>query len=256
MGTGTQTKPSKSQSDLRRLLQYERWRFPIKKVYRPLIEGKRGIEVGGPSAVFDAVLPLYQFVGELDGVNFASDTIWEGHIDADAGFQYSDQGRGRQFISDATDLDTVPTGAYDFVLSSNCLEHVANPLKAMREWHRVLTSDGVLVLVLPYQKHNFDHRRPVTAFEHLLDDFARDTGEDDLTHLDEILALHDLSMDKPAGNLTQVRERSLANFDNRTLHHHIFDLPLIMKLLDHMEFDVLHTSRTRSDFFALARKRH
>jgi SAM-dependent methyltransferase len=256
MGTGTQEKSSKSNFDLRGFLVYERWRFPIKKTYRPLIQGKRGIEVGGPSAVFSTALPLYHFVGGLDGVNFASDTVWEGHIDANAGFSYSDDGLGRQFISDATDLDAIPTATYDFVLSSNCLEHVANPVKALREWARALKPQGALVLVLPNQTSNFDHRRPVTAFEHLLDDFERNTGEDDLTHLDEILSLHDLSMDPPAGNLAQFRERSLENFDNRTLHHHIFDLPLILKLLDHVEFDVIHTAKTRSDFFALARKRH
>ena len=33
----------------------------------------------------------------------------------------------------------------------------------------------------------------------MLDDFSHDTQEDDLTHLPEILQLHDLSMDPPAG---------------------------------------------------------
>ena len=254
MGTTTKEMASRAKGDALGFLLHERWRLPVKKTYRPLVEGRRGIEVGGPSSVFRTALPLYRFVGELDGVNFASDTIWEGHLDSAAPFAYSDSGSGRQFIADATDLHEIPTATYDFVLSSNCLEHVANPIKALVEWRRVLKPGGTIVLVLPNQKSNFDHRRPVTTMDHLLDDFARNTAEDDLTHLDEILALHDLSMDRPAGNLAQFRERSLQNFDNRTLHHHVFDMPLIEQLLDFLEFEVLDATTTRTDFFALARR--
>jgi SAM-dependent methyltransferase len=253
VGTSTKEMASRAKGDALGLLLHERWRLPVKKMYRPLVEGMRGIEVGGPSTVFRTALPLYRFVGQLDGVNFATDTIWEGHLDSATPFAYSASGTGRQYIADATDLHEVPTATYDFLLSSNCLEHVANPIKALVEWRRVLRPRGTLVLVLPNQKSNFDHRRPVTAMDHLLDDFAKNTAEDDLTHLDEILALHDLSMDPPAGNLAQFRERSLQNFENRTLHHHVFDMPLIAQMLDYLEFEMLDATTTRTDFFALAR---
>ena len=87
-----------------------------------------------------------------------------------------------------------------------------------------------------------------------MDDFTRDVGEDDLTHLDEILALHDLRKDPPAGDLKHFRERSLKNFQNRTLHHHVFDVALIEEMLDHLGFEILDITTTRTDFFALARK--
>jgi len=94
----------------------------------------------------------------------------------------------------------------------------------------------------------------VTPFGHLLEDFAGDIGEDDLTHLDEILRLHDLRRDPPAGNLTQFRERSLKNLQNRTLHHHVFDVEVIEQMLNQVGFEILDTTVTRTDFFALARK--
>lgn len=37
----------------------------------------------------------------------------------------------------------------DFVFSSHCLEHMTDPLSALREWHRVLKIEGFLVLILP-----------------------------------------------------------------------------------------------------------
>jgi ubiquinone/menaquinone biosynthesis C-methylase UbiE len=255
VGSGTREVESKKRFNLLEYLRHEQWRFPLGRSYRPLIEGKRGLEVGGPSHVFKTTLPVYQFVCELDGVNFAAHTVWEGDLVAGDRFVYSDHGTGRQFIADATDLGQFDADSYDFLLSSNCLEHLANPLKALTEWRRVIKPGGALVLVLPNKKSNFDHRRPRTEFAHLLRDFENDTSEHDLTHLDEILALHDLSMDPPAGDLAAFRERSLENFDNRTLHHHVFDKSLITQMLEHVHFDVVDQRTTRWDFFALATKR-
>jgi SAM-dependent methyltransferase len=245
----------KSAVDLFYTVKYAPFRLSIRQKYRSFVENRRGIEIGGPSALFKTVLPLYQFVGELDGVNFSTDTVWEGSIEAGNNFNYYYKKSGRQFISEASDLSEIPTAGYDFMLSSNCLEHVANPIKALTEWKRVIKDDGALILVLPNKESNFDHRRPTTKFEHLLDDFAHDVGEDDLTHLDEILALHDLPMDPPAGDLEHFRQRSLKNFENRTLHHHVFDVPVIEEMLDHVGFEIVDMTTTKTDFFALATKK-
>ena len=232
--------------------KHARWRLPLRQRYQSLVEGRYGVEIGGPSLLFGTVLPLYQKVSGLDGVNFSADTIWEGRIEAGAGYHYHRNKRGRQFIADATDLPEFATARYDFLLSSNCLEHTANPLKALLEWKRIIKEGGAVVLVVPNRENNFDHRRPVTTFEHLLDDFARDVGEDDLTHLDEILALHDLRRDWAAGGRQQFRKRSLRNFQNRTLHHHVFDVELIEEMLDRVGLGIVDLTTTRTDLFALA----
>lgn len=241
----------KSAVDLFYSLKYSPFRLAISQKYRSFVENGHGIEIGGPSALFKTVLPLYQYIDRLDGVNFSTDTVWEGAIAAGEGFDYYHKKSGRQFIADATDLSEIATGNYDFLLSSNCLEHVANPIKALVEWKRVIKDDGTLILVLPNKEGNFDHRRPFTKFDHLVDEYTRDIGEDDLTHLDEILALHDLSMDPPAGDFEHFRERSLKNFENRTLHHHVFDVSLIEALLGYVGFDIVDMTTTKTDFFAL-----
>jgi SAM-dependent methyltransferase len=244
----------KSAVDLFYILKHARWRLPLRQKYQSFVENKYGIEIGGPSSIFKNMLPIYQFVAGLDGVNFSSDTVWEGRIKAGDAFNYDANRSGCQFISEATDLSEIATARYDFLLSSNCLEHVANPIKALSEWRRVIKPGGGLILVLPNRESNFDHQRPVTKFEHLLDDFTQDVGEDDLTHLDEILALHDLSMDPVAGDLEHFRQRSLKNFENRTLHHHVFDVQLIEEMLDHVGLDIVDVTTTKTDFFALAAK--
>lgn len=87
------------------------------------------------------------------------------------------------------------------------------------------------MLILPDSRRTFDHRRPVTTLAHLQSDFERHTGEDDLTHLEEILALHDLRWDTRAGTPDEFRARSERNAANRCLHHHVFDLELMRAAL-------------------------
>jgi hypothetical protein len=61
-------------------------------------------------------------------------------------------------------------------------------------------------------------------------------------------------MDPPAGDLENFRKRSLDNFQNRTLHHHVFDEKLIRELFDHFGFEVINVSITKTDFLAIGLK--
>ncbi len=47
-------------------------------------------------------------------------------------------------------------------------------------------------------------------------------------------------MDRPAGNIQQFTVRSRKNFENRALHHHIFDFDLIVKSLVYFDFTIFH----------------
>ena len=206
-----------------------------------LLRERAGLEIGGPSKIFSrgGRFPVYPIAGRLDNGNFSPRTIWEGSIQEGRTYRYDqDRQPGYQYICEAVDLKSVASESYDFVLSSHALEHVANPLRALREWLRVLKEGGVLVLVVPHKDGTFDHRRPVTSLAHLVQDYERGTTENDLTHLPEILELHDLSKDTQAGTVEAFKERSSNNLTNRCLHHHVFDTKLIVKLLDHLGLQV------------------
>jgi SAM-dependent methyltransferase len=204
---------------------------------RRLLAEKIGLEIGGPSPIFarGGLFPVYPILQRLDNCNFSQATIWEGKIDVGPTFQYDEaHAPGYQYILEATELDAIPTGVYDFVLSSHTLEHTANPLQALSEWLPVLKVHGMLVLVIPHKDGTFDHQRPVTPLEHLIYDFEHGTTEADLTHLPEILALHDLSQDPEAGDFGAFKARSEQNFENRCLHHHVFDTEAVVRLIDHV----------------------
>lgn len=55
-----------------------------------LLSDKSGLEIGGPSSIFqkEGLLPIYPIFNNLDNCNFADLTIWEGRITQGVGFQY------------------------------------------------------------------------------------------------------------------------------------------------------------------------
>jgi SAM-dependent methyltransferase len=201
------------------------------------LHGKNGIEIGGPSHIFTAngLFPVYPLARNIDNCNFGGTTIWEGDINEGQTFQFDhNKPAGRQYIVEASAMESIPSASYDFVLSSHVLEHTANPILALSEWIRLLKDQGTLVLLLPHKDATFDHRRPVTTMQHLIADFNVGMTEDDLTHMPEIMALHDLERDPEAGDLASFKARSEHNFENRCFHQHVFDTQLAVRLVDHM----------------------
>jgi hypothetical protein len=79
-------------------------------------------------------------------------------------------------------------------------------------------------------------------------DYKNNIGEDDLSHLEEILKLHDLSLDPPAGTFEQFKARSLKNIENRCLHHHVFDNFLLKSVFEHFGLQVIYSSNTNDDY--------
>lgn len=222
------------------------------------VRGRQGIEIGGPSGVFSSrgVLPLYEEVDSLDNCNFSSQTTWEGSIREGGTFIFStNRPPGMQYVAETTNLKCIADENYNFLLSSHVLEHSANALKVLYEWIRIIKPGGMLVLLLPHKDGTFDHHRPVTSLEHLIEDYEVDTKEDDLTHLPEILSLHDLYRDPAAGTKEEFERRSRANFENRCLHHHVFDTTLVARLIDYVGLELLAVETMRPNHvITIARK--
>ena len=232
-----------------RFLREKLYRF-----YKKILNNKQTIEIGGSSSMFnsDNVLPIYKILKSVDSVNFSTNTIWEGSIKEGNNFIYDTNRKGYQYISDAVNLGKLETD-YELLISCNNLEHIANPMKALTNWIKVIKNNGLILLILPKKESNFDHKRPITNFTHLIEDFNNNTGEDDLTHLDEILSLHDLSRDLLAGSYDEFKERSLKNFENRSLHHHVFDVNLLEEIFNYLKIELIHKDQTERDYLILGK---
>ncbi len=194
---------------------------PLKcrKLGYSLLSGKQGLEIGGPSVVFrkSCYLPIYDKVLSLDNLDFKRDTQWASHKDSYC-FHRS-KPAGQMYFGEGSDLRGIPDHSYDFLLSSHNLEHMANPIKALKEWQRVVKPGGSLVIVLPHYLHTFDRKRTPTTLQHMLKDFERSTGEDDLSHFDEVYT----PPAKPSKAADEIRELLWNNVANRMIHHHVFD---------------------------------
>jgi SAM-dependent methyltransferase len=208
------------------------------------ISGKRGLEIGGPSDVFDYAIPIYRNIGSLDNCVFAQTTLWEGERGAGMSFRYCRGKRaGVNFIAEGSELGCIEDSSYDFILSCHSLEHIANPLKALHNWKRVLRRAGFLLLVLPDKERTFDYRRPVTTLEHLRQDFENNTPEDDTTHIEEFVTLWDYQKYPEFKNMEEHRRRYQENLGKRLVHHHVFTMASAAQMLEYAGFHIHATEK-------------
>lgn len=219
------------------------------------LRGAEALEIGGPSAVFGAtgLLPVYPVLAEIDGVQWSAQTAWH-TLDAQRGYCPEGVRRGELHLIDDVDLPDIADSAYDATISSHVLEHLANPLRALTAWRRVTRADGHLLVVAPHMSGTFDHRRATTTLAHMIDDFERNVGEDDLTHLAETLALHDRARDAEAVDDDTWAERRRRNASTRLLHHHTFTTSSLLALLDHAGLELIAAeTRHPHDIYVLGR---
>lgn len=200
---------------------------------------QNGLEIGGPSFAFSekGFLPLYSVVGNLDGCNFSNQTVWEGEIKSGLNYKYGVR-TGTQFIFDGGSLKEIADNSYDFVLSCHSLEHMANPIKALVEWKRIIKDNSHVLLILPHKDNTFDRNRPITHINHLINDLENNTLENDETHFQEVLSLHDLSLDEGIKDMEALRLRTSGNYDNRCVHHHVFNTPMVAQMVDYAGFKI------------------
>ena len=213
-----------------------------------LYQNKLGIEIGGPSELFSNI---YSVCKSCDGVNYSDRTVWWEGQDA---YQYNEKILGKVCICDATDMSIVPDSNYDFLLSSNNLEHIANPIKALKEFQRVVKPGGYMLIIVPNKKYTFDHNRTFTNFKHILCDFESNVQENDLTHLTEIIEKHDYDMDRACGGKENFIKRAEHNFTNRCLHHHVFGKECLKQMFDYIGVRVIESTEVGSNFIILGEK--
>jgi SAM-dependent methyltransferase len=233
-------------------------RIPEYQTHFENFSGQVGIELGGPSQRFGATgyLDVYAAAGRIDNCNYTNENIWGVKYNSGQSFKFHpDKEPGRQYVCEAQDLSGIESGVYDFLLSSHCLEHIANPLKALYEWQRVLKPGGRLFLILPHRDCTFDKYRPITSLDHIISDYEHDVKEDDLTHLQEILELNLFQPDNIVKTKEEFEKIAHDNFQHRYLHHHVFDTCTAIQLVEYAGFAIEYAYALRPhDIVIIGRK--
>lgn len=172
--------------------------------------------------------------------------------------------RHPDILSDSERFDGVPTGEFDFVVANHVLEHVTDPIGALVEWHRILKSDGLLLISLPDKRYTFDHRRKRTPLAHLeedhhstLDPQLRNDG-----HLLEWAEHVERLQPGSAAFEEWVADQRRRGF---AVHNHVWVLQDLLALLAHLRdaygvtFELVRWSNTSflgNEFNVLLRKAH
>jgi SAM-dependent methyltransferase len=217
-----------------------------------LFKNGTGLEIGGGTLLFSekGAFPIYSLAQSIDGCNFSDNTTWEGKINSDL-YMYQGKSLGKQFIAEAVNIKNVVDNNYDFIVSSHCLEHVANPIKALEQWLKALKAGGKILLVLPNKISNFDHKRKYTEFNHLIEDYRRDVDDSDMTHFDEIIAFHDIKRDTGSIDRNFFLERSKNNEQNRCFHHHVFSVDSVLEMFSFLNIKVIYYGKDFHNIYVL-----
>lgn len=130
---------------------------------------------------------------------------------------------------DADGLQQFAEGQFDFAICNHVLEHLANPIKAVRDLFRIVRPAGHVVLAIPDKDYTFDRPRALTSFDHVWDDFANDVSENSDEHyIDFLRAAGPHVFAEPAENLPG----HLEWVRRRREHAHVWNSASFRQFLD------------------------
>jgi len=126
-------------------------------------------------------------------------------------------------LDDAQELKILPDSSQDFVIANHVIEHMANPIKALLNWQRVLKTGGRLFMAVPDKRRTFDELRPLTTLEHLLLDYNVPSSERDRQHFEEFALYVNCRKLKHRAE-QEHRELAKELWDKQySIHYHVWD---------------------------------
>jgi SAM-dependent methyltransferase len=136
--------------------------FRESKLAHQYLDGLAGLEIGGSAH--------NPFGLETQNVDYVAvlDTIYK-----KAEIEHCGEALKVDIIAAGDDLP-IPDESQDFVLSSHVIEHFFDPIKAIKEWLRVIRPGGYIFIIAPHKERTFDRDRARTTLEELI---ARHEGK-------------------------------------------------------------------------------
>ncbi len=87
-----------------------------------------------------------------------------------------------------SDLSELGSHAFDFFIANDVIEHLANPVRFLKNLHDVMKPGAVLFLSVPDRDYTFDHSREITTPEHLWEEHERNVTRVSAPHLRDFIA--------------------------------------------------------------------
>lgn len=130
--------------------------FKESKLAHKYLNGLKGVEIGGSAHN-----------------GFGLDTI---NIDIEDSKETIYKKEEKKMCGETLAVDIVAPGdqlpleneSVDFVINSHVLEHFYDPIKTLKEWHRVIKKGGYIFMIIPHKERTFDKNRPRTTLSELI----------------------------------------------------------------------------------------
>jgi predicted SAM-dependent methyltransferase len=129
------------------------------------------------------------------------------------------------YIGNGETLDLIPDASQDFLIANHMLEHCQNVIATLRVFWRKLKPGGALFITLPDKRYTFDFARPVTPFDHLVEDDRNGPSASLYQHyVDYMQHVHGRSLSEVP---TEEAVRAMPHVD---LHFHVWTQMDIMEM--------------------------
>lgn len=191
------------------------------RVILDIVRNRDGLEIGGPSNCNN----IYNNINKLDNI-----TIFK---NGEREYNIKNKKLGVEYVKDTTNLTNIKNNTYDFILVSNTLEYIANPIKAIKEWLRILKQNGFIIMIFDNISETDDNK---FHLKKIIENYEKNIGEDDLSVLPSILS-------KSKTNETFIRE-CLNNYHLRKIEHFNYNEKLLSGIIEYLDLGVFYNNKS------------
>jgi ubiquinone/menaquinone biosynthesis C-methylase UbiE len=207
--------------------------FPVRRDLSYQYLRGSGVEFGAmnaPLPVSDGVTVKYADLGDFETLKASYSKV--------ASIQTPD------IISDLETMHAIENESQNFIIANHVLEHVENPIKAVRSMMRVMRVGGIAYVTLPEKNYTFDKRRALTPLDHLIRDYLEGPGwsrrEHYLDWATNVDHLSGVAAERRVDHLMSVRQN---------IHFHVWDQDSMKKMFCSIsEFPEIRFKIERSQF--------
>lgn len=101
-------------------------------------------------------------------------------------------------LDDGAILSSVVDNGLDYLIAAHVLEHIEDPIAALKNWLRVVRPGGHLLVIVPDKRFTFDKNRELTPLSHFFEEHERGPrkGEHHREYGGKVLGLNGAELDE------------------------------------------------------------
>jgi SAM-dependent methyltransferase len=137
--------------------------------------------------------------------------------------------REPDIVTDLESMWGIADESLNFVIANHVMEHVEDPLRALKSISRVLRPLGIAFIALPDKRFTFDKDRKITSLDHLIRDHEDGPDWSLAEHYDEWCRC----VDGLAGDAHR-RKYSIMLGQRANIHFHVWDYRAMLELFSYV----------------------